>query len=165
MLPHFRRGLIAFVIPQNAEDRISKPDGAVGFDHHVIRELRRWPCQVSISTVRVPSYSVRVTRRPPCSQVISRPVPVTGVAVGKVGRLLKHTDRAGGFFPFEDAVVGNIAPQQVAPIAKPDRAFRPAAPGVQALHGGELEPVLFKAWIERGDGRIRDNVGADANRP
>ena len=50
-------------------------------------------------------------------------VPVTGVAIGKVGRLLKHTDRAGGFFPFEDAVVGNIAPQQVAPIAKPDRAF------------------------------------------
>ena len=82
-------------------------------------------------------------------------VPVTGVAIGKVGRLLKHTDRAGGFFPFEDAVVGNIAPQQVAPIAKPDRAFRPAAPGVQALHGRELEPVLFKAWIERGDGRIR----------
>src|SRR5207244_28631 len=35
-------------------------------------ELRRWPCQVSIKTVRVPSYSVRVTRRPPCSQVIER---------------------------------------------------------------------------------------------
>src|SRR5262249_48463016 len=28
MLPHFRGGFIAFVIPQNAEDRISKPDGA-----------------------------------------------------------------------------------------------------------------------------------------
>ncbi len=62
---------------------------------------------------------------------------------------------AGGFFPFENAVVGNIAPEQVAPITKPDRAFRPTAPGVQALHGGLLQPVLFKAWIKRGDGRIR----------
>ena len=35
-------------------------------------ELSRLPCQRSISTVTVPSYSVRVTRRP-CSQVISRP--------------------------------------------------------------------------------------------
>src|SRR5215813_15606664 len=82
-------------------------------------------------------------------------VPVTSVTIGKVGRLLKHTDRAGGFFPFEDAVVGNIAPQQVAPITKPDRAFRPAAPGVQVIHSGLLQPVLFKAWVKRSDGRFR----------
>src|SRR5262249_20842132 len=82
-------------------------------------------------------------------------LPVTGVAIGKVGRLLKHTERAGGCFPFEDAVVGNIAPQQVAPITKPDWAFRPATPSIQALYGRLLQPVLFKAWIERGDGRIR----------
>ena len=36
MLPHFRGGFIAFVIPQKAEDRIRKPEGAVGFDHPVI---------------------------------------------------------------------------------------------------------------------------------
>jgi len=31
------------------------------------------PSKESISTVIEPSYSVRVTRRPPCSQVTSRP--------------------------------------------------------------------------------------------
>ena len=36
-------------------------------------EFSRLPSKVSISTVIVPSYSVRVTRRPPCSQVTSRP--------------------------------------------------------------------------------------------
>ena len=35
-------------------------------------ELRRLPSNGSISTVMLPSYSVRVTRRP-CSQVTSRP--------------------------------------------------------------------------------------------
>src|SRR5260370_24406036 len=36
-------------------------------------ELSHLPSNLSISTVIVPSYSVRVTRRPACSQVSSRP--------------------------------------------------------------------------------------------
>ena len=36
-------------------------------------ELSRLPSKRSISTVMVPSYSVRVTRRVSCSQVTSRP--------------------------------------------------------------------------------------------
>src|SRR5438552_3457137 len=36
-------------------------------------ELRGLPSNLSISTVIVPSYSVRVTRRVLCSQAISRP--------------------------------------------------------------------------------------------
>src|SRR5215475_9546896 len=36
-------------------------------------ELSGLPSNLSISTVIVPSYSVRVTRRPSCSQVIRRP--------------------------------------------------------------------------------------------
>src|ERR1700759_5390783 len=36
-------------------------------------ELSGLPSNLSISTVMVPSYSVRVTRRPPCSQVTRRP--------------------------------------------------------------------------------------------
>src|SRR3954453_14964407 len=36
-------------------------------------EFSRLPWKESISTVIEPSYSVRVTRRPPCSQVIRRP--------------------------------------------------------------------------------------------
>ena len=36
-------------------------------------ELRRRPSTASASTVTLPSYPVRVTRRPPCSQVTRRP--------------------------------------------------------------------------------------------
>ncbi len=36
-------------------------------------EFSRLPSHESISTVTLPSYSVRVTRRPPCSHVTSRP--------------------------------------------------------------------------------------------
>ncbi len=36
-------------------------------------EFSRLPSNESISTVMEPSYSVLTTRRPPCSQVISRP--------------------------------------------------------------------------------------------
>ena len=36
-------------------------------------ELRRLPSKLSISTVIEPSYSVRVTRRPPCAQPTRRP--------------------------------------------------------------------------------------------
>src|SRR5262245_52519791 len=36
-------------------------------------EFKRLPLKLSISTVMEPSYSVRVTRLPPCSQVTSRP--------------------------------------------------------------------------------------------
>ncbi len=36
-------------------------------------ELSRLPSKRSASTVIEPSYSVRTTRRPPCSQVTSRP--------------------------------------------------------------------------------------------
>src|SRR5215470_14019992 len=36
-------------------------------------ELSCLPSNLSISTVTVPSYSVRVTRRPSCSQVTRRP--------------------------------------------------------------------------------------------
>ena len=36
-------------------------------------EFRRLPSKLSAITVIEPSYSVRITRRPPCSQLISRP--------------------------------------------------------------------------------------------
>jgi hypothetical protein len=36
-------------------------------------EFSRLPSNLSINTVIEPSYSVLTTRRPPCSQVISRP--------------------------------------------------------------------------------------------
>ncbi len=61
---------------------------------------------------------------------------VAGVAIGEVGRFAKDADRAGFFFPFEDAVIGDIAAQQITPVAKPHRAFAPAQPGLEPLDRG-----------------------------
>jgi hypothetical protein len=69
----FGRGFDAFVIAADAIDRIGEPDRAVGSDGGSFGEFSRLPLYLSAMMVIEPSSSVRVTRRPPCSQVISRP--------------------------------------------------------------------------------------------
>src|SRR5207237_8689769 len=60
-------------------------------------------------------------------------LPVSGIAVGVVRWLAEDADRPGFFLPFEDAVVRDIAPQQRAEFTEPDRAFAPAAAGIEPL--------------------------------
>ena len=50
------------------------------------------------------------------------PLPVTGIAVGKAGRLAQHTGRSGFLIPTHQPVVRNVAEYQLAQIAEPDRA-------------------------------------------
>ena len=67
-------GLVALVIAEQAERRIGEPDRAVRFHDDVVRRVEPLAVEASpISTVIEPSYSVRMTRRPPCSQVTRRP--------------------------------------------------------------------------------------------
>ncbi len=79
---------------------------------------------------------------------------VAGVAVGETGRLAEHADRAGFLLPLDDALVGNVAAQQIAPVAEPHRAFGPAQPRGQPFHRREFPPVFFEARIERVNGGI-----------
>ena len=79
---------------------------------------------------------------------------VAGMAVGEIRRLAVDADRPGFLFPLEDAVVGNIAAQQIAPVAEPHRAFGPAQPGGQPFHRRQFQPVFLEARIERVDRRI-----------
>ena len=51
---------------------------------------------------------------------------VARVAVGEVRRLAEHADRARLLVPAHDPVVGDVAPQQVAPVAEPHRAPPPS---------------------------------------
>ena len=65
---------MALVVAEDAERRIGEPDRAVGLDDDVVRRVEPLALEACrISTVIVPSYSVRVTRRASCSQVTSRP--------------------------------------------------------------------------------------------
>src|SRR5262245_25650813 len=79
---------------------------------------------------------------------------VARVAVGEVRRLAIDADCAGLLLPFENAVVGDVAPQQIPPVPEVDGPFRPAAARKQPLHAGELEPIFLKAWVERDYGGI-----------
>ena len=117
-------------------------------------ELRRLPSKLSISIVIEPSYSVRVDAAAAVLAADEAALAVAGVAVGEVGGLAVDADRARLLLPLEDAVVGDVAPQQVAAVAEIDGALRPAAAGGEALHAGELQPVLLEARIERDDGGI-----------
>ena len=95
-------------------------------------ELSGLPSNLSISTVMVPSYSVRVTRRVSCSQVTSRPWRSRVLPLALFEGLRKTLTRAGLLVPAHDAVVRDVAPQQVAPVAELDRAFVPAHAGGDA---------------------------------
>src|SRR5262249_1430953 len=81
--------------------------------------------------------------------------PVARVAVGMIGRLAKHTHAAGLFHPAQQAIVGDVAPHQEAPIPKPARALGPQRPSVQALDWRVPQAVGPETCIEDFDGGIR----------
>jgi hypothetical protein len=81
-------------------------------------------------------------------------LPVAGIAVGIVRRLAEDAHRTGFLLPFQDAVVGDVAPQQRAEFAEPDRALAPAAAGI------ELLDRRVHRRFDRVETRIeRDNCG------
>src|SRR6516225_7878437 len=79
---------------------------------------------------------------------------VAGVAVGEVGGFSVDRDCAALLFPFDDALVRDVAAQEIAPVADPHRAFGPAQSGGETLDGRRLEPVAFEAGIEGAYCRI-----------
>ena len=100
-------------------------------------ELSGLPSNLSISTVMVPSYSVRVTRRAVVLAGDEPALAVAGVAVGVVRRLAVHAGAPGLLVPAHDAVVGNVAPQQAARVAEIDRPLAPAHAGREPLDAGD----------------------------
>ena len=73
---------------------------------------------------------------------------VAGVAVGVVGRLAEHRDGAGLLVPPQDAVVGDVAPEQAALVAEIDRPLGPAAAIGEAFDGGQGDAVLGEARMK-----------------
>src|SRR6185437_12857053 len=79
---------------------------------------------------------------------------VAGVAVGEVRRLAVDADRAGLLFPLEDALVRDVAAEEVAAVADPNRAFRPAQPRRQSFYCRQFQPVFLEARVKRLDRRV-----------
>ena len=84
---------------------------------------------------------------------------VARVAVGEVGGLAERAHGAGLLVPAHHAVVGDVAPQQVAAVAEPHRALGPAEAGRQPLDRGAGDAVLREARIEDLDGRVGVALG------
>ena len=82
------------------------------------------------------------------------PLAVAGVAVGEVRRLAEHADRPGLLLPLHDPVVGDVAEQDVAAVAEPDRPLGPAEAGGQPLDLGRLMPVAGERWVDDLDERV-----------
>ncbi|HEY9412122.1 MAG TPA: hypothetical protein VIP77_21265 [Jiangellaceae bacterium] len=60
--------------------------------------------------------------------------PIDGVPVGVSGGLAPHADRTRGLVPAQDAVVRDVAEQEVAAGREVGGPLGPAAAGEQALH-------------------------------
>lgn len=69
--------------------------------------------------------------------------------------LAVHREGVGDFVPTHDAVVGNVADQQVSPVADPHRAFGPTHAGGEFFHAGVENPQFEKAVVENVNERIR----------
>src|SRR5207248_6339974 len=80
---------------------------------------------------------------------------IAGIAVGEIGGLAEDADRAGLLLPFDDALVRDIAAQQIPPVAEPHRTFGPTQARRQPLHGRKLHPVFFAARVQCTYRRIR----------
>ena len=83
------------------------------------------------------------------------PLAVARVAVGVARRLAEGADLAGRLVPFQDAVVRDVAPQQVAAVAEPDRPLGPAAAGIEPLDRRAEDPVGREALVEHLDRGVR----------
>src|SRR4051812_12683583 len=81
-------------------------------------------------------------------------LPVAGVAVGVVGGLAEDIDRARLLVPPHDAVVGDVAPEEVAAVAEPNRPLAPAEPRREPLDGGAGQAIAGEGGIEDLDRRV-----------
>src|SRR6266850_1379517 len=113
-------------------------------------ELSGLPSKRSAITLIVPSYPARVVlagQEPPLA--------VARVAVAVVRGLAEHAHGARLLVPAHHAVVRDVAPQEVAPVAEPHRPLVPAAVRGDALHLRQPELVAVEARIDHLDRRIR----------
>ena len=89
----------------------------------------------------------------PC-QVLARELAsleVERVAVAVVGRAAEHRDPAVVLDPAQLAVVGNVAPDEVAALRVPGRSFHPHGAGPQPLNRRVGLPEGVEAWIDGED--------------
>src|SRR6266851_3002107 len=108
-------GHVALVVAEHAEGRIGEPHAVVGLHHHVVGRVE--PLVLEAVHQHRDRPVVLGAGHPP-AVVLAGDEPalaVAGVAVGVARRLAEDRDRPRLLVPAHDAVVGDVAPEHVAP--------------------------------------------------
>src|SRR6266852_4103724 len=146
---------VAIVVAEDAEGRIAEPHGVVGLADDVVRRIER----LSLVAVRQHGDGAVVLGACHAPRVVlaghETSLAVARVAVCVVRGLAEDAHRTRLFLPLHHPVVGDVAPEEEASIAEPDRAFRPPKARGQPLDGREVQPVFREARIEPQHSRIR----------
>ena len=144
----------ALVVGQDPVAGVGEPHRAVGGDHDVVGGVERFAVDAvgehgDRAVVLGPGH--------PPGEVLAGDepaLPVPGVAVGVVGGAAEHRDRPGLLVPAQHPVAGDVAPEQAAVVAEPDRPLDPAVAGGDPLHGRVVQPAVLEPRVEDPDGGI-----------
>ena len=82
------------------------------------------------------------------------PLAIARVAVGKVGGLAENADGSRFFIPAHDAIIRNVAPEEIAAVAEPHRSFGPAEATGDFFHLRAREAIFREARVDDLDERI-----------
>src|SRR5712671_1704532 len=73
------------------------------------------------------------------------------VAVAVVRRLAEHRDAAVVFDVAQLAIVGDVAPHEIASLGAPGRAFVPLAAGEEPMNRGVVDPERVESRVDGDD--------------
>ena len=139
-------GLIALIIAEDAVGGVGEPDTAIAMDYHVVGRVQAF---AFILISQGGDAAIRFGAGDAARTVLAGhqpPLQVAGVAIGEIGGRTKHRNPLLRG-PAQDALVGDVTPQQVAAVVEPHRAFCPAALVVEALKLGVGQGQAAKTLV------------------
>ena len=124
------RGFMAFIVRHDAVARIRKPNRPIGMRRQVVR------CVELLVLKAVQQYGNRAvvlsSRNPACIVLAGdqTALPIPSIAVAVVRGISEDADFSGLLEPSQHAIVGNVAPDEIAAVREPHGAFCPTSTGV-----------------------------------
>jgi hypothetical protein len=119
------------IVAVDAVGGISKPYGAIGLHHHIIGAVQ----PLALVAVRNDRDAAMLFGAGDTAIAVlagDKPaVPIDGIAVCITGGKAKHADSAGRLVPAHDAVIRDIAPDEVSAGWEVRRTLDPAASRVE----------------------------------
>ncbi len=149
------RRALALVVAGDAERRVGEPDRAVRLHHQVVGRVQ----PLALETVgQHGDRAVILGTGDPATTMFGSDqaaLAVARVAVGVAGRLAEAVHQPGMLAPAHDAVVGDVAAQEIAAVAEPHRTLGPAQPAGDTLHRGERQAEMLEARVQHPHGKGR----------